>query len=67
LRFRPLRAQAIQERSAPPQIDRMAGFRREKATDMTMAFPNRSRSYDAARSVVRFWGRDRSKESWGGK
>lgn len=30
---------------------------------MTMAFPNRSRSYDAARRVVRFWGHDRSMES----
>jgi hypothetical protein len=30
---------------------------------MSMAFPNRSRSYDAARSVVRFWGHDRSMES----
>lgn len=30
---------------------------------MTMNFPNRSRSYDAARRVVRFWGHDRSMES----
>ena len=30
---------------------------------MTMNFPNRSRSYDAARGVVRFWGHDRSMES----
>ena len=30
---------------------------------MTMNFPNRSRSYDAARHVVRFWGHDRSMES----
>ena len=28
-----------------------------------MAFPNRSRSYDAARGVIRFWGHDRSMES----
>jgi hypothetical protein len=30
---------------------------------MSMAFPNRSRSYDAARGVIRFWGHDRSMES----
>jgi hypothetical protein len=30
---------------------------------MTINFPNRSRSYDATRSVVRFWGYDRSMES----
>jgi hypothetical protein len=30
---------------------------------MSMAFPNRSRSYEAARSVIRFWGHDRSMES----
>jgi hypothetical protein len=30
---------------------------------MTMSFPNRSRSYDAGRRVVRFWGHDRSMES----
>ncbi|HEX5779288.1 MAG TPA: DUF1488 domain-containing protein [Xanthobacteraceae bacterium] len=28
-----------------------------------MVFPNPSRSYDAARSVIRFWGHDRSMES----
>jgi len=30
---------------------------------MTINFPNRSRSYDAKRCVVRFWGYDRSMES----
>ena len=30
---------------------------------MTINFPNRSRSYDATRGVVRFWGHDRSMES----
>jgi Protein of unknown function (DUF1488) len=30
---------------------------------MTINFPNRSRSYDAKRGVVRFWGYDRSMES----
>lgn len=30
---------------------------------MTMNFPNRSRSYDAVRGVVHFWGHDRSMES----
>jgi hypothetical protein len=29
---------------------------------MTINFPNRSRSYDATRRVVRFWGYDRSME-----
>ena len=30
---------------------------------MTINFPNRSRSFDAAHGVVRFWGYDRSMES----
>ncbi len=30
---------------------------------MTISFPNRSRSYDATRRMVRFWGYDRSMES----
>jgi hypothetical protein len=30
---------------------------------MTINFPNRSRSYDATRGIVRFWGHDRSMES----
>jgi hypothetical protein len=30
---------------------------------MTINFPNFSRSYDATRGVVRFWGYDRSMES----
>jgi hypothetical protein len=30
---------------------------------MTINFPNQSRSYDATRRVVRFWGYDRSMES----
>jgi hypothetical protein len=30
---------------------------------MTVNFPNLSRSYDATRRVVRFWGYDRSMES----
>ena len=29
---------------------------------MTINFPNRSRSYDATRKAVRFWGYDRSME-----
>jgi len=29
---------------------------------MAIAFPNRSRSYDATRRAVRFWGYDRSME-----
>jgi hypothetical protein len=28
---------------------------------MAISFPNRSRSYDATRRAVRFWGHDRSK------
>jgi hypothetical protein len=46
-----------------PSLDRQSRASPEKAIDMTMAFPNRSRSYDAARRVVRFWGHDRSMES----
>jgi hypothetical protein len=30
---------------------------------MAIAFPNQSRSYDATRRAVRFWGYDRSMES----
>jgi hypothetical protein len=30
---------------------------------MSINFPNRSRSYDATRRAVRFWGYDRSMES----
>lgn len=30
---------------------------------MTISFPNRSRSYDATRGAVRFWGYDRSMEN----
>jgi uncharacterized protein DUF1488 len=30
---------------------------------MSINFPNRSRSYDATRQAVRFWGYDRSMES----
>lgn len=30
---------------------------------MTINFPNRSRSYDATRGAVRFWGYDRAMES----
>ena len=35
----------------------------KKVTKMTITFPNRSRSYDATRRAVRFWGYDRSMES----
>jgi hypothetical protein len=34
-----------------------------KATNMTINFPNQSRSYDATRRAVRFWGYDRSMEN----
>lgn len=34
-----------------------------KNAGMTINFPNSSRSYDATRGVVRFWGYDRSMES----
>jgi hypothetical protein len=37
--------------------------RDNKATNMAINFPNRSRSYDATRCAVRFWGHDRSMES----
>jgi Protein of unknown function (DUF1488) len=35
----------------------------KRATNMAITFPNRSRSYDATRRAVRFWGYDRSMES----
>jgi hypothetical protein len=35
----------------------------KRATNMTITFPNRSRSYDATRRAVRFWGYERSMES----
>jgi hypothetical protein len=35
----------------------------KKATNMAINFPNRSRSYDATRRAVHFWGYDRSIES----
>jgi hypothetical protein len=34
-----------------------------RLTNMSINFPNRSRSYDATRRAVRFWGYDRSMES----
>ena len=34
-----------------------------KPTNMAINFPNRSRSYDATRRAVRFWGYDRSMEN----
>jgi hypothetical protein len=34
-----------------------------RLTNMSINFPNRSRSYDATRQAVRFWGYDRSMES----
>ena len=34
-----------------------------QATNMAISFPNCSRSYDATRQAVRFWGYDRSMES----
>jgi hypothetical protein len=35
----------------------------QKAGNMPINFPNSSRSYDATRRAVRFWGYDRSMES----
>jgi hypothetical protein len=35
----------------------------EKGNCMTVNFPNESRSYDATRKGVRFWGYDRSMEA----
>lgn len=32
-------------------------------TNMSVSFPNQSRSYDATRRAIRFWGYDRSMES----
>ncbi len=33
------------------------------ATNLAISFPNQSRSYDATRRAVRFWGYDRSMEN----
>jgi hypothetical protein len=45
----------------------MMGFpwlsRETKATNLAINFPNESRSYDATRQAVQFWGYDRSMES----
>lgn len=40
-------------------------WRREtgSAANLAVSFPNQSRSYDATRQAVRFWGYDRSMES----
>lgn len=35
----------------------------QNSANMTINFPNRSRSYDPTRQVIRFWGYDRSMES----
>lgn len=35
----------------------------KKASNMTVNFPNQSRSYDATQKGVRFWGYDRSMEA----
>ena len=35
----------------------------ERIANMTLNFPNSSRSYDATRMGVRFWGHDRSMET----
>lgn len=39
------------------------GQRPSNAVNQAVTFPNVSRSYDATRGVVRFWGYDRSMES----
>jgi Protein of unknown function (DUF1488) len=38
-------------------------LRGRTATIMTLSFPNRSRSYDATRRAVRFWGHDGALEA----
>lgn len=37
--------------------------RDSSAVNLTVQFPNQSRSYDATRRAVHFWGHDRSMES----
>jgi len=37
--------------------------RESAAVNLTVSFPNDSRSYDATRRAVHFWGHDRSMES----
>lgn len=39
------------------------GQRPSNPVNQTVTFPNQSRSYDATRGVVRFWGYDRSMEN----
>jgi Protein of unknown function (DUF1488) len=39
------------------------GQRPSNAVNLTVTFPNLSRSYDATRRAVRFWGYDRAMES----
>src|SRR5260370_5644351 len=39
------------------------GFRQEMGGTMTLNFPNPSRSYDATRRAVRFWGHDSAMEA----
>ncbi len=38
-------------------------LREPKAMNLAINFPNQSRSYDATRRAVRFWGYDRSMEN----
>jgi hypothetical protein len=39
------------------------GVQKDDPTSMTLSFPNRSRSYDATRRAVRFWGHDSAMEA----
>jgi Protein of unknown function (DUF1488) len=40
----------------------MAALKRNRAPTMALTFPNHSRSYDATRHAVRFWGYDTAME-----
>jgi uncharacterized protein DUF1488 len=40
-----------------------SSHREAKAANLAVSFPNQSRSYDATRRAIRFWGHDRSMES----
>ena len=42
---------------------RATGWRRDAARTMALSFPNPSRSYDATRRAVRFWGHDSAMEA----
>ena len=47
----------------PGQVAGLLAIAGNRWQPMALVFPNRSRSYDATRRAVRFWGYDRAMES----